>query len=192
LSVSLAELDSLIGADLDRSPSGAAWRGILPSTRHIPRAEEKKMTKRILVPLDGHEDAEAIVPTVVALARQSGATIRLLRVFPEPSAVMTPQGWMVASIDQEMARLEGRALSDFAPAETELAGLPVETVVRYGDPVEEIALEAEAFGADLIAMTARKRGRLGHALAPGVAQRLETRTDTPTLVLHTATRDRSA
>ena len=142
------------------------------------------MTKRILVPLDGRDTAEAIVPFVAALTRDAGASVRLLRIFPEPSEVVTPQGWMVATIDQEMARLESRALADFAPAETVLAGLPVETVVRYGDPVEEIALEAEAFGADLIALTAGRRGRLRAALVPGVADRLQTRTDTPTLVLH--------
>jgi nucleotide-binding universal stress UspA family protein len=116
------------------------------------------MTKRILVPLDGRESAEAIVPIVAALTRDAGAVVRLVRIFPLPSEVMTPQGWMVASMDQEMARLESRALADFAPAEIELAGLPVETVVRYGDPVDEIALEAEAFGADLIALgTGRRR-----------------------------------
>ena len=141
-------------------------------------------TKRILVPLDGRERTEAVVPVVAALARDAGAAVRLLRIFPVPSEVITPQGWMVASVDQEMARLESRALADFAPAEIELAGLPVETVVRYGDPAEEIAREAEVFGADLIALTGGRRGRLRAALAPGLAQRLQTRTDTPTLVLH--------
>jgi nucleotide-binding universal stress UspA family protein len=141
------------------------------------------MTKRILVPLDGRETSEAIVPIVAALAGTSGAIVRLLRIFPEPSHVVTPQGWMVATMDHEMARLESRALADFAPSETQLAGLPVETVVRYGKAVEEIALEAEAFGADLIALTGGRRGRLRSALVPGVAQQLQTRTDTPTLVL---------
>ena len=147
--------------------------------------------KRILVPLDGRERAEAVVPVVAALARDTGAAVRLLRIFPLPSEVMTPQGWMVATVDQEMARLESRALSDFAPAEIELAGLPVETVVRYGDPVQEIAQEAEAFDADLIALTSARRGRLRSALAPGLAQRVQTRTATPTLVLH-AEPDRGA
>src|SRR2546423_3536512 len=141
-------------------------------------------TKRILVPLDGRETAEAVVPVVAALARDSGAAVRLLRIFPVPSEVMTPQGWMVASVDQEMARLESRALADFAPAEIELAGLPVETVVRYGDPVDEIAREAEAFDADLIALSTGRCGPLLAALSPGVAQRLQTRTETPTLVLY--------
>ena len=144
-------------------------------------------TKRILVPLDGRDTAEAVVPVVASLARDSGAVVRLLRIFPIPSEVMTAQGWMVASVDQEMARLESRALSDFAPVEIELAGLPVETVVRYGDPVDEIAQEAEAFGADLIALSAGRRGRLRAALAPGVAQRLQAQTETPTLVLYADT-----
>jgi len=141
-------------------------------------------TKRILVPLDGRETAEAVVPVVAALARDSGAVVRLLRIFPLPSQVTTPQGFMVASVDQEMARLESRALSDFAPAELALAELPVETVVRYGDPIEEIAREAEVFGADMIALTSGRRGRLRSALAPGIAQRVQTRTATPTLVLY--------
>lgn len=148
-------------------------------------------TKRILVPLDGRETAEAIVPIVAALTRDAGAVVRLLRIFPVPSEVVTPQGWMVASVDHEMARLESRALSDFAPAEIALANLPVETVVRYGEPVEEIAREAEAFGADLITLTGARHGRLRSALAPGIAQRLQTRTDTPTLVLY-AGGDRAA
>lgn len=141
-------------------------------------------TKRILVPLDGRETAEAMVPVVAALARDTGAVVRLLRIFPLPSQVTTPQGFMVASVDQEMARLESRALSDFAPAELALAELPVETVVRYGDPIEEIAREAEVFGADMIALTSGRRGRLRSALAPGIAQRVQTRTTTPTLVLY--------
>jgi len=141
-------------------------------------------TKRILVPLDGRETAEAVVPVVAALARDTGAVVRLLRIFPLPSQVTTPQGFMVASVDQEMARLESRALSDFAPAELALAELPVETVVRYGDPIEEIAREAEVFGADMIALTSGRRGRLRSALAPGIAQRVQTRTATPTLVLY--------
>jgi nucleotide-binding universal stress UspA family protein len=141
-------------------------------------------TKRILVPLDGRETAEAVVPVVAALARDNGAVVRLLRIFPLPSQVTTPQGFMVASVDQEMARLESRALSDFAPAELALAELPVETVVRYGDTLEEIAREAEVFGADMIALTSGRRGRLRSALAPGIAQRVQTRTATPTLVLY--------
>lgn len=40
--------------------------------------------KRVLVPLSGNESDEATAPLVGTLARQSGATVRLLRVFPVP------------------------------------------------------------------------------------------------------------
>ena len=43
------------------------------------------MAKRILAPIDLREDHEAIVPVVAALARDTGATVRLLRVVPVPS-----------------------------------------------------------------------------------------------------------
>ncbi len=44
-------------------------------------------------------------------------------------------------------------------------------------------LEAEAFNADLVTLATTRRSRLGSALAPGVAERLERDTKVPTLVL---------
>src|ERR671924_211143 len=101
--------------------------------------------KRILVPLDGDERSEAIVPVVAAVARD-----------------------------------------EFARDEAGLAGVPVETVVRFGTPADEIALEAEAFGADVIALAEPPRGRLRGLLTPGVVQRLARKTSVPTLVLRPA------
>src|SRR2546430_16763852 len=42
------------------------------------------MAKRILVPIGTSEGAEVIVPMVAALARDAGATVRLLNVQPLP------------------------------------------------------------------------------------------------------------
>src|SRR6516162_1489489 len=50
------------------------------------------MAKRILTPIDGSEESTAIVPTVAALARGGGSTVRLLKVFPVPEHVVTPDG----------------------------------------------------------------------------------------------------
>ena len=62
--------------------------------------------------------------------------------------------------------------------------MPVECVVRFGEPENEIRLEAEAFHADLIALTTDKRGRLRTALAPTLADRIASKTSIPALVLH--------
>jgi len=142
------------------------------------------MTKRILAPIGAEERSEAIVPLVAALARESGATVRLLRVFPVPERIVGTNGRTVAYVDQEMARLTDEGLDELARIETALPGVPVERIVRFGDPEEEILVEAEAFGADLIALTTPRRGRLQRVLAPDVAERVADKAGIPAVVLH--------
>lgn len=141
------------------------------------------MAKRILAPVDGGEHGEAIAPIVAALARDAGSTVRLLRVFPIPERVVGPHGRTVAYVDQEMARLTAEGLDDLRQVEAELGDVPVEAVVRFGDPAEEIALEAEAFDADLIALGAGRSSWLRSALSPDLAERVERRIEIPTLTL---------
>src|SRR5881409_2152975 len=130
------------------------------------RRRRATMAKRILTPIDGREQSEGIVPVVAALARGAGSTVRLLRVFPVPERVMGAHGQTIAYVDAQ------------------LDGIDVERVVRFGNPTDEIQLEAEAFGADLIALATTARGRLRAILTPGVAERVVGRSAVPTLVLH--------
>lgn len=139
------------------------------------------MAKRILVPLD-HSD-RSIVPIVASLARGAGATVRLLRVLPVPELRTADYGRVVSYVDQEMASLQGRALDDLASAEAELDGVPVESVVRFGDVVDEIALEAEAFSADLVAVGDGRRSHVSRALRPSVADRVARKVESPVLVV---------
>ena len=140
------------------------------------------MAKRILVPVDG--DAEHVVPIVAALAHGSGATVRLLRVMQEPELHMGPYGRVIAYADQEMASLESRGLADLDVVKSQLGGIPVETVVRFGDPANEIALEAETFDADLIAVSSAHRGPFDRILGRDVAARTIRRATVPVLELH--------
>jgi nucleotide-binding universal stress UspA family protein len=141
------------------------------------------MAKRILTPIDGREESERIVPVVAALARGAGSTIRLLRVFPVPEHVTDQSGRTIAYVDQEMSRLTAEGLEQLAHVEAELEGLPVERVVRFGEPADEIRLEAEAFDADLVALAGDRTGRLQSLLRPGVAERVAREAAVPTLVL---------
>jgi len=104
-------------------------------------------------------------------------------VFPVPEHVTGPYGRTIAYVDQEMSRLTAEGLDQLAHVEAELEGIPVDRVVRFGEPAEEIRLEAEAFNADLVALATTRRSRLGSALAPGVAERVVRDTPVPTLVL---------
>ncbi len=142
------------------------------------------MAKRILVPLERSDAAHSALLLVADIARGSGATVRLLHVAPIPSERVADDGRLVAYASQEMERVESARREYLETAAAELEGVPVESVVRFGDPVREILLEADAFGADLIAVTARGRGWLRHALS-GVVGKLFRRSEVPVLFLAT-------
>ena len=139
------------------------------------------MAKRILVPTDGED--RAIVPLAAELARGAGATIRLLRVLPLPKMGIGAYGRVISYVDQEMESLRGRALDDLAAVEAQLDGVPFETVIRFGDPVEEILLEAEVFSADVIAVGGHRRTWPRRALRSSVADRVARRAAPPVLLL---------
>ena len=142
------------------------------------------MAKRILVPLGTREADQAVLPLVATVARASGGTVRLLRVYPIPDHIVGSHGRTVAYVDQEMDRLSRHGVMELdAIADTTLAGMPVETVVRFGNPAGEIVIEAEAFGADLIALTTTGRSRLRRALIGSAADDVTRKAPVPTLVL---------
>ena len=128
--------------------------------------------KRILVPLDLTTEPDAITRVVADAARGAGATVRLLYVAPVPDAVVDVDGRIVAYADQEGARLEAEALDYLRSVEIELDDVPVESVVRFGDPAEEILREADEFGADLIALTTPRGTGLKRCRAGGTAARV--------------------
>jgi nucleotide-binding universal stress UspA family protein len=138
--------------------------------------------KRIVIPLDGSPVAESVLPVAADLARAGGASVRFLRVMPLPSNCEDVHGRVIAYADQEMERLEGEALDYLRAIETRFGGLPVESHVRFGDPLEEIMKEADAFDADLIAVTTAGRSGLGRAVLGSVAERVFRKAGTPVLL----------
>lgn len=142
------------------------------------------MAKRILVPVDREERAEGVVGLVADLARSSGATVRLLHVGPLPQMRTDAYGRVIAYQSQDFERIEGAArwrLSVFA--HTRLEGVPVEVRVRCGDAADEILREAEAFGADLIAVSAPRCRWWRPRRVRGLVARLLRRTDTPVMLV---------
>ena len=130
------------------------------------------MAKRILVPLHEAVDADNMVKSIGMLARDSGATVRLLHVARVPDTIVVNDGRVLAYADQEGERLEAEALDFLHAASIGLEGVAMECGVRFGDPVEQILEDAETWGADLIAMTTRGRGCIERALMGSVAEQV--------------------
>lgn len=148
-----------------------------------PRPGKGAGIRTILVPLDGSTQSESVLAAVRELARVSGAAVRLLRVVSPGAAVRADDDRVVAYADQETARVEEEARVYLRHAAAELAGVGVQTAVRFGEPVAEIVEEAETAGADLIALAARRRLGFGRLGAGSVGRGLERATTIPLLLV---------
>lgn len=100
------------------------------------------MQPQILVPLDGSEQAEAIIPPVAALARATHSVVTLLKVnvplvLQAPMAWTPPSGWteeeLLASHDY-LAGIARRLLA---------RRVMVHIEVMYGHPATNIIAYAE-------------------------------------------------
>ena len=144
------------------------------------------MAKRILVPLDRTTDYEAVLPFVADAARGAGATVRLLHVAPFLDNVVDSEGRLIAYADQEMDRLGAEWLESLRPTEPLFGGVPVERVVRFGDPTEQILAEAEASDADLIVVTTTCRSAVKRSLLGSVAEQVVRRAKPAVMLLRPA------
>ncbi len=130
------------------------------------------MAKRILVPLDGSESAETAAALAAELARGSGGDVRFLQVRPVPEHRVSDTGRVVAYADQEMERVAAEGRDYLESVEARLGPVPAESVVRFGKPAQEILVEAEAFDADLIVLTAERRSWLERLIGGGLGEKL--------------------
>lgn len=107
------------------------------------------MFTRILVPLDGSETAEKVLPLVTGEARNHDATVVLFRAIPP-----LRQGLMIVPsiLDDlnEQAQLMATDYLDGVAAQLREQGVEVETEIQFGPPAERILAFAEGTGCDLI------------------------------------------
>ncbi len=140
------------------------------------------MYKKILVPLDREAGAEVALPVAADLAKSDGTVIRLVYVAPTPSAIVA-EGRVIAYADQESDRLQHLGMVYLREAAHQLAGLPVEYAVRFGEPAEEILEEAREFGADLVVMATHGRSGVARLMLGSVAEAVLRRSEVPVVLV---------
>jgi nucleotide-binding universal stress UspA family protein len=140
-------------------------------------------TKKILLAVDRSSRADAVAAIAADTARGARATVRLLHVAPEPSAVQIADGRVVVYADQETESLTSAGLDFLRTLEIHFGDVPVESVVRFGDPVAEILAEADACGADLIVVGTAGRSGIGRVLLGSVAERVFGKAAAPVMLV---------
>ena len=140
------------------------------------------MYKKVLVPLDGSELAEVVLPHVKEMVAGHGeANVVLLRIV-EPLPAGTPpavdfevvQKAGVKAAEEYLARMKARLTKE---------GLDVETRVLTGRPAETITDFAQREKVDLIALATHGRSGVSRWVFGSVADRLVRSSSVPILLI---------
>ncbi len=139
---------------------------------------QRSIFSKILVPLDGSQLAEQVLPSVVSLAQRMRAAVMLLRVSGHPARQYFVEGLAVNVSQSDDSHLHCEAyLCRIAESITGNNDLMVNYAVREG-PIADVILDyADEIDADLITMSTHGRTGVGRWLMGSVADR----------VLHSAT-----
>jgi nucleotide-binding universal stress UspA family protein len=150
---------------------------------HQKRREE--MYRKILVPLDGSETAEKVLPVAMGEGLHHQAKIILLRVIPplRSSLMLSPK--YLEQITEHANTMSQDYLSNVA-SRLQAEGLDVDTVIQSGPPAEKILDYAESEGCDLIVIGTRGETSASRWKLGGVSFKvIKSRTTMPVLVVNT-------
>jgi nucleotide-binding universal stress UspA family protein len=141
------------------------------------------MYKRVLVPLDGSELGESIMPFILQIAGPLDIALVLVRVL-EPAPPMAVEGTRHFA-GSDLAELRRDAADYLAPIAAGLRarGVDVSWEVRVGRPDIEILAAARAAGADLIAMSTHGRSGVGRLLFGSVAEQVLRQAEVPVFLI---------
>lgn len=124
--------------------------------------------RRILVPIDGSEKSLAVLPHVRTFAKAVGASVLVLGVV-EPTA--------------EGKAGEGEPLVRIAVKDLARDGIPVDPVIRLGDPASEILDATKRHGVDLLAMSTHGRSGPSRWVMGSVTEKVLRAATVPMLVV---------
>ena len=142
------------------------------------------MYRRILVPLDGSELAEHVLPHVTQLAGATGALIILLRVPSEPLYdYLVPEPEIAIEMCRDI-ELGAQVYLDEIADELRAMDLQVTTRVAWGAPIATTILNiARELRVDLIAMSTHGRSGIARLVVGSVTDQVAHHASVPVLLV---------
>ncbi len=152
-----------------------------------PDVRQKVALNKILVPLDGSEMSELIIPHVRELGSKLNTEIILLQVVERVDHVYGAY-MSVAHVpytDEEMEPLKRESVIYLAAASNQLKGSGIDAIteVKIGNAAEEIINLADEVNADLVAMTTHGHCGLRRWTMGSVAQKVLHHGNTPLMLV---------
>ncbi len=130
------------------------------------------MYQKILVPLDGSERAEAILPHVLSLTECNEATLILLQVIEREIVLVSPYDPLTTFVPEEANEQQAAAAETYLTeqcARLQRPGLTARWRIERGPIVETIIATADEEAIELIAMASHGRGGLTRVVFGSVA-----------------------
>ncbi|HUF52938.1 MAG TPA: universal stress protein [Dehalococcoidia bacterium] len=137
------------------------------------------MFKKIVIPLDGSDNSEAVIPFAAEIASRTGGELVLV------TAVQQVGVWDATMSMQALDR-ENQVATEYLEtkrAEVANLGANVSTKLAQGDAADAVLRTADEVGADLLAMTTQGRSGIARWLFGSVASRLVGHAKIPVLVI---------
>jgi nucleotide-binding universal stress UspA family protein len=147
--------------------------------------QEKRLMRRILVPLDGSKVGEAAIPYAEMLAKASGAQLHFLQVL-HPVATVGPDQTSVPYVEpviDESRKASAIAYLDGVAEPIKKSGLSTSRAIALGSPADKIVDYAEANAIDTIAMSTHGRTGVGRWVFGSITDKVLHVGDTPVLVV---------
>ena len=152
--------------------------------------------KKILYATDLSENSRASLSWAMAIARKQNASLLMLNVIEErvstsPSVQIyfTDKEWkdLQARLDTEAVDIMKKRMEEFCnEVQSEIPDCPYvadETIVRRGNPVEQIISTAKDHHCDIIVMGTTGAGRIAGAIMGSTARRVLRRSKVPVFVI---------
>ncbi len=150
-----------------------------------------KQYQRILIPVDGSEEAQKAALDGLSLASLIGAKVTAIHIIEHPHffGEMLAVGDMIPMESPEMKESDmykglekiGQKAVDFVKEEGEKIGVEVATYVMEGHPADQIVKLSEEY--DLIVMSALGKSCVTELLMGGVADKVARHAKCPILIV---------
>jgi len=142
------------------------------------------MYKKILVPLDGSQLAEAVLPHAEALAKSEHAEIIILRVPTIPASEFMARDPNVAGLIRQSMLEEAEEYVQHKVETVEEEHIKATGMTREG-PVPDMILQvADETHADVIAMSTHGRSGIQRWLMGSVADKIVNHAHIPVMLIH--------
>jgi len=180
----------LLGSVAEKVLRGATDPVLLIRAREVTRTEDEPTLKSLIVPLDGSDLAEQVLPTAIELAKPRDLEIVLIRTYNIPTTAYAGVEGYALPIDDLLKGMRDEACAYLEAKIADVKKLGVARAsfaAKEGLPADEIISFAKNVPGGLIAMSTHGRSGVRRWVLGSVTETVVRHSENPVLVIRAST-----